>query len=440
MKKKKKIDLFIKILILIFFITLFILNYFEEKTVLKGFLNIIISQGVLITDFLVIGGLGATFLNAFLIFLFNFSLFKIFQVPLKGLVIASFFTVFGFSFFGKNIFNILPIYIGGILYSKYAHIEFKELIVTLSFTTALAPFISELAFNISASQSSYLSAIALGIIIGFIVTPLAKKMAGFHEGFNLYNLGFTGGILGAVMTSVMRAYKFEVTARRVISKEHNIELLILCSLTFFILFTVGVILNSNSLKGYKELMRDPGLRSDFVEKYGYGLTFINMSILGVISMGFVYLLKEELNGPLLAGVLTIVGFGAYGKTPLNTLPIFLGVVLASFGTTKDTFIIVLSGLFGTSLAPIAGVYGAFWGVVAGWLHLSVVQSIGILHGGLNLYNNGFSAGIVAGFLLPIMSTAAANRDLKKTKYLERRKALYESMKKFRTYLKEDENN
>ncbi|MGL6120573.1 MAG: DUF1576 domain-containing protein, partial [Fusobacteriaceae bacterium] len=320
MKNKKKIDFLIKILIILFFSVLFIMSYFEEKNILKGFIDIITSQGVLITDFLVIGGLGATFLNAFLILFFNLSIFKIFKVPIKGLALASFFTVFGFSFFGKNIFNILPIYIGGILYSKYANVEFKELILTLSFTTALAPFISELAFSVGSSQSSYLSAIILGVIIGFIITPLAKKMAGFHEGFNLYNLGFTGGILGAVMTSVMRAYKFEVTSRRVISTEHNLQLLILCSLVFFSLFIIGFILNDNSLKNYKTLMKDPGLKCDFVDKYGYGLTFINMSFLGILSVAFVYILKQELNGPLLAGVLTVVGFAAHGKTPFNIIP------------------------------------------------------------------------------------------------------------------------
>lgn len=55
------------------------------------------------------------------------------------------------------------------------------------------------------------------------------------------------------------------------------------------------------------------------------------------------------------------------------------------------------GLFGTALAPIAGVYGFLPGMVAGWLHLAVVQNIGSVHGGMNLYNNGFSAGVVAAF-------------------------------------------
>jgi len=41
-------------------------------------------------------------------------------------------------------------------------------------------------------------------------------------------------------------------------------------------------------------------------------------------------------------------------------------------------------------------------VLAGVLHLAVVTNIGIIHGGINLYNNGFSGGLVAGFLVPIV--------------------------------------
>ena len=75
----------------------------------------------------------------------------------------------------------------------------------------------------------------------------------------------------------------------------------------------------------------------------------------------------------------------------------MGVLFAGYtNVSDDYFTIVLSGLFASSLAPITGVFGTFWGFVAGWLHMAVVSSIGVLHGGMNLYNNGFAAGIVAG--------------------------------------------
>lgn len=435
--EKKERILWISLLSL-FLIMFFKIISIDEENIFQGFLKIITSQAVLITDFLVIGGLGGTFLNAGLVFIFNFTMMKLLGVPIKGLAVASFFLVFGFSFFGKNILNILPIYLGGILYSKYEHIDFGEIYIIISFTSALAPFISEVAFKVGAGQSSYLSGIGIGVIIGFIVTPIAKKMAGFHEGFNLYNLGFTGGIIGAVISAVMKAYKFQVTPRRLISEIHDTELKIISLTAFVMLIIFGYYKNRMSFKGFKELHNDSGLKSDFVEKYGYGVTFMNMGFMGILGILFVVLLGEKLNGPLLAGVLAIVGFSAYGKHFKNTVPILIGVTLASLGTTQDYFIVCLSGLFGTSLAPIAGVYGMWWGIVAGWLHLSVVQSIGVIHGGLNLYNNGFSAGIVAGFLLPIMNTVKANKENKKINYLKRKKELYNSMTKFKTYLKNEE--
>lgn len=401
-----------------------------KENILEGFIRILTSPTVLITDFLVIGGMGATFLNAFLIFAFNYTLMRMLGTPLNGLAIASFFTVFGFSFFGKNILNILPFYVGGILYSKYEHIDFKDILVTISFTSALAPFISEVAFNIHVfSEYAYIHAIVLGIVIGFIVTPLAKKMAGFHEGFNLYNLGFTGGILGAVIASVLKLYQFVVVPQRIISIEHDVELKIISSSVFLALILIGYYINNKSFSGYKVLLKDSGLKSDFVSKYGYGLTFINMGTMGFVAMMYPVLLGQTLNGPLLAGILTIVGFSAYGKTIFNITPILISVFLGRFGSTTDGFTLALSGLFGTSLAPVAGVYGFGWGIVAGMLHIAVVQSIGVVHGGLNLYNNGFSAGIVAGFLLPIINTTKESVNKRRTKYLQRQKALHDLIRK-----------
>ena len=428
--RSKKIWILTEIVAGILFATFVYFVLRGKENVLGGFIRILTSPTVLITDFLVIGGMGATFLNAFLIFIFNYTLMRLLGTPLNGIAIASFFTVFGFSFFGKNILNILPFYVGGILYSKYEHIEFRDILVTISFTSALAPFISEVAFNIHVlSEYAYINAIVLGIVIGFIVTPLAKKMAGFHEGFNLYNLGFTGGILGAVIASVLKLYQFVVVPQRIISIEHDLELKVIASGVFLSLVFIAYYINNKSFTWYKILLEDTLLWSDFVIKYGYGLTFINMGIMGFVAMMYPILLGQTLNGPLLAGILTVVGFSAYGKTILNITPILLGVFIGKFGSTTDGFTIALSGLFGTSLAPVAGVYGPLWGIVAGMLHIAVVQSIGVIHGGLNLYNNGFSAGIIAGFLLPIINTTKESVNKRRAKYLQRQKALHDLIRK-----------
>ena len=53
-------------------------------------------------------------------------------------------------------------------------------------------------------------------------------------------------------------------------------------------------------------------------------------------------------------------------------------------------------------APIAGRFGWHWGVLAGFVHASVAQTVGQVHGGLVLYNNGFAAGLVAAVLVPVI--------------------------------------
>ena len=125
------------------------------------------------------------------------------------------------------------------------------------------------------------------------------------------------------------------------------------------------------------------------------------------------------------------------KLPLNTLPILLGVLFAGVTSgSYDYFTLALSGLFGTSLAPITGVFGMFWGFVAGWLHLAVVNSIGVLHGGMNLYNNGFSAGIVAGFMLPIVRTVNSQAAKREMQFLKKRKEIMSIIEKRK--VKDDE--
>jgi len=83
-------------------------------------------------------------------------------------------------------------------------------------------------------------------------------------------------------------------------------------------------------------------------------------------------------------------------------------VLKPGGASDPSF--VLAALFGTTLAPIPGRFGWPWGIAAGFVHLSVAQTVGQLHGGLNLYNNGFAAGIVAAVIAPIALAAQARRD------------------------------
>ena len=98
------------------------------------------------------------------------------------------------------------------------------------------------------------------------------------------------------------------------------------------------------------------------------------------------------------------GFAAFGKHPKNILPVMFGVLVSTVimvHNLQDPSV-VLAALFGTALAPIAGQFGWKWGIVAGIIHSSVVLNVGGLHGWMNLYNNGFAAGLVCIVLVPLI--------------------------------------
>ena len=64
----------------------------------------------------------------------------------------------------------------------------------------------------------------------------------------------------------------------------------------------------------------------------------------------------------------------------------------------------IASSFAVGLAPIAGQFGPLAGVLAGMLHGAIVMCTSPMYGGLNLYNNGFSAGWVAIFMVPVLES------------------------------------
>ncbi len=403
--KKENILLILSVFPLVF-LAFGIIIGIKDGGVLDGFVKITKSPTILITDFLELGGLGASFINAGIIGLFNLYLLKRFNMRMSGLLIAAFMTLLGFSFFGKNLINIIPLYIGGYLYAKNQGIHMKDIIAVTMFSTGLSPIISELMFSlIIPAPYNILVGIIVGILIGFIIAPVSAHMLKFHDGYNLYNIGFTAGIVGTVYTSILRSFNIETAPVSILYQDNDTHIKILLLLLFIMLIAIGLLINKNGIKFYHKLFSHSGRTvSDFTFLTGYGITFINMGIMGILSVLFVLVVGGVMNGPVLAGVLTVVGFAAFGKHPRNCLPIACGVILAAMllGKELSTTGIIISVLFSTTIAPIAGTYGVVVGVFAGMLHLALVTNIGIIHGGINLYNNGFSGGLVAGFLIPII--------------------------------------
>ena len=138
---------------------------------------------------------------------------------------------------------------------------------------------------------------------------------------------------------------------------------------------------------------------------------INTGVNGLLATAFILLTGGDLNGPTLGGILTIMGFSAFGKHARNILPVMGGVVLGALvmGDRLADPALQLAGLFCTTLAPISGYFGWPVGLLAGFLHASVVLHAGTPVAGMNLYNNGFSGGLIAIVLYPLITAAFRRR-------------------------------
>jgi len=378
----------------------------DASTIFRGLIRIIANRDSLLTDYFEIGSIGAAFINSALLTLVNIFILWKFKIKINGYSMSAIYTIAGFALFGKNIFNVWPIYVGAILYSIYQKRSFKNFVIITMFATALAPLVSEVAFGLKFPFPISLAlGIAAGVLTGFIIIPVSAHTLRAHDGYNLYNIGFAAGLIGTIFMSLLKGHGFITESRLILSNGYDLYLKVYLVSFFIILILAGYILNGKSFKGYKDILWFSGrLITDFTQLMGFGITLINMGIMGLIGMFYVIISGGVLSGPIMGALLTIIGFASFGKHPRNAVPIMIGVFLGGLTNVWDisSTVVIIAALFGTTLAPIAGEYGWFVGIITGFIHLSVVMSVGVLHGGVNLYNNGFSGGIVATILVPII--------------------------------------
>ena len=149
---------------------------------------------------------------------------------------------------------------------------------------------------------------------------------------------------------------------------------------------------------------------------------MNMGLVGIFCEIYIILTGGDFSGPVVGAILAVFGFSAFGVHIKNYLPVLAGVYISTLFTifSPDTPGIQLAAIFSAGLSPIAGQFGPLAGIVAGFLHAAVVMCTGQMYGGLNLYNNGFSAGWVAVIMVPITESVM--------KYLRGRKSEKEKEK------------
>ena len=373
-----------------------------EAGLLADLTKIINTPGVLITDYFVVGSIGASLVNAGLVGIAGLLLTAVIKVPIRGYIIAAVFTMAGFAFMGKTIVNIWPIFLGVWIYALIQKDTFSQYILNALFGTALAPLASSAAIQLGLG---WWGGLLFGVIGGFLVPPLAGHFLATHQGLNLYNIGFTCGFIGTLFAGLFRGFGAPMDLLAIWGEDFNHLLLLPASLYFLSMMLVGLMDIRGDWQGLRRIYRMTGaLVSDFLSEGGLGATFFNMGLVGLMGIGYIVAVSGDLNGPSLAGVFTIVGFGAFGKHARNIYPIMLGAFLSLyfFEWSAAEAGPLLAVLFGTTLAPITGTFGVPAGLAAGFIHMSMVMNVGFLHGGMNLYNNGFAGGLVATLMVGVL--------------------------------------
>ena len=399
-----KKSFYLPILALIMIILAFIFN--TPKEIFVGYKNILLSSSILTTDYIAIGTLGGALVNAASILILNLVILRLLNLRMSGLIYAALYMILGFSFFGKNILNSLPIYIGIYLYAFLNKIPVKNLVISLLFSSGISPLVSYLIFGFDLAY--YISiplGIGAGIVAGLMVPAISSHTIKFHQGYNLFNVGFSLGIISLAFNGVLRAFNLRASEISILSNDHNLFLYLFVAILALVLLIAGIILNPKSFKMIPDLYKRSGrLVSDYIRDYVVSIVMINQASLLTFEILICLIFKIELNGAIFGTILAVSGFAGAGLHLKNTSFVMLGAILMCLITKTNitSTSIIIGILFSAGVAPIAGRYGIVAGIIAGMLHIAILPLCRSFQGGYDLYNNGFCAGFVACILIAII--------------------------------------
>ena len=422
-----KNNMYLEPLCLFFLLLAFTLD--NPVTTLTGFYSILKCPSILLTDYVYVGGIGAAFFNVAINLLFNILLLKILHVEINGPIFAGIMMIVGFSFFGKNVFNGLSIYLGIWIFSRIKKRPFRNYIISVLFSGGLSPIVS---YSIYGFGLPYYFSIPLGIVVGVIVGILIPSFAAhtisFHQGYNLYNTGFALGIISCVFYGIFTLCGLKV--ENVHEYDSTNYWIFYIVLGVFILCCIiqANVLDHKVWKKYLELLKSNGrLVSDYIRDYGRETVWINYAINCIFILLLLMLFNIPLNGIVFGSVVAILGCSGFGLHIKNYIPVFLGASLAFFikmlvrgsiGIDMDSDLaIIVAIIFSTGLAPICGKYGIVYGILIGFIHIAIIPLMINLQGGFDLYNNG----LACGFEAALVQVIAENIFIKERRHAKKSK-------------------
>ena len=385
---------------------------------IPGFIRICLKPAQLTKDYFKpeLGSISGSLLNYFLISAVCCALMFLPGAKITGGTVLAYFLTVGFASYGMNILNIIPLMLGVVVYSLIKKQPFGKNLNFFMFSTAIAPIITHVLFYypvVGEEPRLTLLGVALALIVGVVfgcaMPPLCAHSPGFHKGYDLYNAGPAAGFLCFFIFAVLHKVA-GVDAPPIgadLGEGNALFVNAFCIITFGLCVVFGYMLGG--MKDYGKLFTDSGYKSDFTAKYSVGANVMNVGIYGLFIVLYYNLIGAKFTGPTMGAIFCMLCCCCNGATPWNVFPIMIGYVImgllnkvgvTAFAVNAQAIIVGLC--FASGLAPISGEYGILAGIVGGMLHYCLVTSVPAIHGGFNLYNGGFTAGIVCFLYVPIL--------------------------------------
>ena len=391
----------------------------DLPAIFTGFGRLLVAPAQLTKDYFMpgLGSVSGAMLNYALVGAILCALMFLPGATVNGATVLAFFLTVGFCSYGLNVLNILPLMGGVALYSWIRKEPPGRNLNFFMFATAVAPIITQALFYYPVvgeapafSVRGVAIALLIGAVVGLTMPALCAHSPAFHKGYDLYNAGPAAGFLCFLIFAAMyRTPGIEAPKiAAMLGEGHPVFVNAFCGGCFALCVAAGAVINGG-FRGYGRLLLDSGYQADFTRKYASGLCIAHLGVYGLFILLYYNLIGARFTGPTMGAVFCMVCCACVGATPVNVLPVMIGYgvmgLLHRAGVTAfalNAQAIVIGLCYASGLAPIAGEYGPLAGIAAAMLHYILVTSASDIHGGFNLYNGGFTAGIVCFLFVPVL--------------------------------------
>ena len=388
----------------------------------EGLWRILNSPTKSATNFFDIGGYSATFLNMGLVGLICTALYCTpGRQANNAATLVTLLTV-GFGSWGIHILNIWPTIIGVALHCVVKHEKLGSRTNAMLFSTGLAPFMSELMVRyphpevVGIHPTGVALALIVGIFVGYFLPAGLDNSPKIHKGFALYSaalpIGMTAFLLNGFLYKAMGVPVPDAVSDLTVMDP------VICNTFCIVLFT-GFILVALfmgcSPRHYIQAILSPQHVVHFGGAFGNAAMLMNAGVFGLFILGYFNMVGAEFNGIVFGSVFCMLSTCNSGSHPLNAIPIILGYAAGSkffqamtpfsggeFTQYLHTQSLIVGICYANGLSPIAHEYGWLYGILVSAMHFCMVTTTPQLHGGMCLYNGGFTAALVCLLVLPGM--------------------------------------